>query len=241
MSLNAEQQRAYQTHQSERRGHADSNPQRGEYETLPEHEPEDVCTASTQRQTHTDVVSLLDHGIGNHPVDSNRGQQQCESGEDAHQRCRKTAHEGRGRCRDQLRHRLYVKDSRLWLERLDLAANRSCQGRRFSSGANYQIGKNRGVLPEWEIDDRSQLLVETSYLYIAHHANDRHRRSIDAAVSQTAADRAAPIKQSIGHRLADDHHRGIVRFVMRVKLSSFDEWDLQRLKVTVADCANICR
>jgi hypothetical protein len=148
------------------RNDADGHDQR----SFSHRDAQDVAALRAHRYANADFIGSLAEGVGHHPTDSDRRQQQRHAGENSQQFQRESSV-----CQvfcDHFVHRTHGEHRYAWIDALHLATNRIPQDSRVGGGAQIHHQRIRRALIRREIQVWSAGGLEAVRLDVAGHSYD---------------------------------------------------------------------
>ena len=181
----------------------------------------------------------LPHRVGHDGVDADRGEQQPDQPEGAHE------HRGEPETDGAVGpHLLQAADFVDRLRRIE-APHRLAAGARERRGiaavAQDQHHVRRPGLRVGHVEGRRDLVPEPVVADVAHDAHDRLPGAVRGLDAEALADRALARPGAIRHRLADDRDVQPVRGVGGGEVAAFEDADPQRVEVAGRDDAEVGR
>ena len=241
MGRDAEENRVKKARQ-EKSGEKSTDHSGGNERACPtQDELKDVAARRAERETNADFLVTLRHKIGDHAVDAERGEAECEDRENPDQPGTETRLRNRGV--DEVLHRVDLHDH----ERIKLAncAARSGRDHGGAGGANDEVQIARDKLHELgpdlgvgHVKHAGRWFIERAMFNVA--TNPLNREPV-AKIHDPLADRALVRPVTFRQLLANNCHAGCALVVTLGEIGAGFERNPERAEVTGTDRANLRR
>src|SRR5258708_10800313 len=204
----------------------------------------DLGRASAEREPDSDLANALQRGVSEQAVQSNRGEQEREAGEDREKKTEEAL--SAPSFLDTLNHWTRVEYGLRWIDRVDAVADRFIERRGAQVGTNKQTEAGSLCLRHRTIDDRQRChFIDRMKAHSRDHADD-FRYDVTFFViaginCEPLADWIFAGEKLIGHRLIDDDDTRRIFCVALVESATTQKWRLKRREIIAGDHFEIGR